>query len=181
MAKLTKRQKREVDMRVLMEQALAHGEDWKYILLKRKFERERVPVTNYHQYTVEMFEYFGEQRRVLRNARKHGGKSRHLDASFSEGHLFRVFSDIVVMNDKRLLHPIWAEYLLYLLLPKADRDAVAGDLIEEFRVTIVPKFGARAARFWFVKQVFASIWPLLKQRVLRALGILAASKYLWRS
>lgn len=168
-------------MRVLMEQALAHGEDWKYVLLKRKFERERIQVTQYDHYTVEMLEYFGEQRRVLRNARKHGGTSRHLDASFSEGHLFRVFSDIVVMSDKRLRHPVWAEYLLYLLLSKAERDAVAGDLIEEFRGTIVPKFGPRAARFWFVKQVLSSIWPVLKQRVLRALGILAASKYLWRS
>jgi phage-related protein len=45
---------------------------------------------------------------------------------------------------------------------------------------MVPKFGSAAARIWFVKQVFSSIWPVIKQRVLRALGILTVSKYLWR-
>jgi hypothetical protein len=178
LAKFTKRQRREVEMRVLMEQALATGEDWKYIIIARNLGD--TPVTPYQHYTPEMFEYLRKQRRILRNAIVHGGKSRHLDASLSEGHLLRVLSDVVTLHDKRLRHPIWAEYLLYFVLPKPDREAIPGDLIEEFRSKVVPKFGPRAARIWFIKQVFASIWPVVKLRVLRALGILSITKYLWQ-
>jgi len=177
-AKFTKRQRREVEMRVLMEQALATGEDWKCAVIKRNLGDSAV--TAYESYTAEMLEYLRQQRRILRNAIVHGGKSRHLDASLSEGHLLRVLSDVVTLHNRHLRHPIWAEYLLYLLLPKSDRDAIAGDLIEEFRSTMVPKFGSTAARVWFVKQVFSSLWPVLKQRVLRALGILSVTKFLWR-
>ena len=178
MAKFTKRQRREVEIRVLMEQALATGEEWKYVLIKRNLGDS--PLTAWENYTREMLEYLHEQRRILRNAIVHGGRSRYLDASLSEGHLLRVLSDVVTLHDRRLRHPVWAEYILYLFLPKSDRESIPGDLIEEFRSKIVPKFGPTAARIWFIKQVFSSTWPLLKQRVLRALGILSITKFLWR-
>jgi hypothetical protein len=48
--------------------------------------------------------------------------------------------------------PRWAEALLRLLLPPKDRESVSGDLLEEYRDTIVPTLGPAAGR-WYVRQV----------------------------
>lgn len=48
--------------------------------------------------------------------------------------------------------PRWAEALLRLLLRPKDRESVSGDLLEEYRETIVPACG-RAADRWYVWQV----------------------------
>lgn len=48
--------------------------------------------------------------------------------------------------------PEWAESLLRLLLSPHDRDSVSGDLLEEYRESIVPALGAGANR-WYVRQV----------------------------
>lgn len=48
--------------------------------------------------------------------------------------------------------PRWAETLLRLLLPPKDRESVSGDLLEEYRDTIVPALGPAAGR-WYVRQV----------------------------
>ena len=45
--------------------------------------------------------------------------------------------------------PRAACYLLDLLLAKADRETIPGDLVEEFGTSILPKYGPRRARFWF--------------------------------
>ena len=50
------------------------------------------------------------------------------------------------------LPPRWAESLLRLLLPPKDRDSVSGDLLEEYRESIVPLRGAKASR-WYIRQV----------------------------
>jgi hypothetical protein len=50
------------------------------------------------------------------------------------------------------LPPAWAESLLRLFLTPHDRDSVSGDLLEEYRESIVPVLGARANR-WYVRQV----------------------------
>lgn len=50
-----------------------------------------------------------------------------------------------------------AEKLLYLFLPKEQREHVPGDLEEEFTTIILPKFGPRFARFWYWWQVIRSI------------------------
>ena len=50
------------------------------------------------------------------------------------------------------LPPQWAESLLRLLLTPADRDSVSGDLLEEYRQSIVPALGAGANR-WYLRQV----------------------------
>jgi hypothetical protein len=49
------------------------------------------------------------------------------------------------------LPPRWAESLLRLLLSPADRDSVSGDLLEEYRESIVP--AGRNADRWYVRQV----------------------------
>lgn len=48
--------------------------------------------------------------------------------------------------------PRWAEALLRAILHAKDRDSVSGDLLEEFRETIVPQLGRGAGR-WYVLQV----------------------------
>jgi len=56
-------------------------------------------------------------------------------------------------NDRpTMLPPQWAESLLRLLLKPEDQESVTGDLLEEYRETIVPERG-RAADAWYVRQV----------------------------
>src|SRR5262245_25713216 len=50
------------------------------------------------------------------------------------------------------LPPRWAESLLRLMLPRENRDSVSGDLLEEYRESIVPALGRGADR-WYVRQV----------------------------
>ena len=61
-------------------------------------------------------------------------------------------------DDRRFISPpAWADALLRLLLPPESRESVSGDLLEEFRETIVPARG-RAADAWYVKQVAGFLW-----------------------
>lgn len=53
--------------------------------------------------------------------------------------------------------------MLRIVLPQSDRDAVIGDLAEEYGTVMVPKFGMRRARFWYWSQVVRSCWHLLKR------------------
>jgi hypothetical protein len=53
--------------------------------------------------------------------------------------------------------PTAACFLLDLLLTKADRAAIPGDLVEEFTASIVPVYGARRARLWFWTQTVRTI------------------------
>jgi hypothetical protein len=53
--------------------------------------------------------------------------------------------------------PKGACYLLDLLLAKADRETISGDLLEEFETSILPKYGPRRARFWFWAQAARAI------------------------
>jgi hypothetical protein len=52
--------------------------------------------------------------------------------------------------------PHWAETLLRLLLKPKDRESVSGDLLEEYRETIVPTLGP-AADLWYMRQVGSSV------------------------
>ena len=58
------------------------------------------------------------------------------------------------------------EFFLYLFLSKQERESIEGDLREEYR-EVLSKFGQRKSRIWFYKQVFTSIWPLLRRALLR--------------
>jgi len=54
--------------------------------------------------------------------------------------------------------PEWAEALLWLSLNAADRENVSGDLLEEYRASIVPTRGKTAADRWYVRQVSGFVW-----------------------
>lgn len=60
--------------------------------------------------------------------------------------------DRMKTNHSNARPPQWAETLLRLLLAPKDRESVSGDLLEEYRETIVPTLGPAANR-WYVRQV----------------------------
>ena len=64
----------------------------------------------------------------------------------------------MTIDRQSTLPPRWAESLLRLLLPPKDRESVSGDLLEEYRESIVPAVGAGARR-WYVRQV---AWYVLR-------------------
>jgi hypothetical protein len=72
------------------------------------------------------------------------------------------------------LPPPWAESLLRLMLRPEDRDSVSGDLLEEYRESIVPALGAKANR-WYIRQVARYVL-----RVTWAWGVLVAAISVWR-
>jgi hypothetical protein len=54
--------------------------------------------------------------------------------------------------------PEWAEALLRLSLKAMDRENVSGDLLAEYRESIVPVRGKTAADWWYVGQVAGFVW-----------------------
>ncbi len=58
---------------------------------------------------------------------------------------------------KRMGPPLWMERLLKFLLPERDREAVTGDLYEEFCEEKAPRLGAVRARFWYMRQVLSFV------------------------
>jgi hypothetical protein len=50
------------------------------------------------------------------------------------------------------LPPSWAESLLRMVLSTEDRDSVSGDLLEEYRESMVPALGD-SAKGWYIRQV----------------------------
>ena len=48
-------------------------------------------------------------------------------------------------------------YLLRVFLAKGNRDAISGDLLEEYGTEILPKYGVRRAQFWFWFQTVRTI------------------------
>jgi hypothetical protein len=54
--------------------------------------------------------------------------------------------------------PAWAEALLRLSLKQSDRETLSGDLLEEYRESILPSRGEAAADRWYVLQVAGFLW-----------------------
>jgi hypothetical protein len=81
-------------------------------------------------------------------------------------------------GDERLRPPLTGEKFMYLFLPKKDREALLGDLEEEYRSIILPKFGPRFARIWYWKQVLTSILPIVRCRIVALLKLLSLAKVL---
>jgi hypothetical protein len=78
------------------------------------------------------------------------------------------------------LPPWWAETLLRTFLSSGDRESVSGDLLEEYRDSIVPALGARADR-WYVRQVAGFVWRANALWALAFAGaFLARTAYDWR-
>lgn len=63
----------------------------------------------------------------------------------------------VLPGPQTKLPPKSACFLLELFLAKADRDAIPGDMEEEFTTAILPKYGARRAHLWFWTQTLRTI------------------------
>ena len=68
-----------------------------------------------------------------------------------------------VMDDFGSL--ITAEYRFYSILPQKDRKCPAGNLEEEFKLEILPRFGRRKVRFRRWTQVFVSVGPIIGRRL----------------
>ncbi len=75
--------------------------------------------------------------------------------------------------------PRWAESVLTLLLPSGDRESIPGDLLEEYRESIVPAL-AGGADGWYVRQVAGylarRVWPWSA-----LVGIILVARYLFDS
>jgi len=76
--------------------------------------------------------------------------------------------------------PRVGEYVLYLLLPRKDRDPIIGDLHEMYFDTIKPKFGPAAAWWWYWAQVVKCLGTLTPVRMVKW-AALAAAALRWRS
>ena len=76
---------------------------------------------------------------------KYGDRTPLVDASKSQ----------IVSN--RNDPPKRAEMLLHFCLPKRDRECMIGDLEEEYRTVILPKYGARVAARWYWWQAVRSV------------------------
>ncbi len=64
--------------------------------------------------------------------------------------------------------PRLSAWLLDATLAACDRDAVAGDLWEEFNVHVLPRRGVVMARWWYRWQVARSLAPLFVRSFERA-------------
>jgi hypothetical protein len=54
--------------------------------------------------------------------------------------------------------PDWAEALLRICLRPDEVDAVSGDLLEEYRDRVRPKYGQHRADRWYTIQVLGFVW-----------------------
>jgi len=62
--------------------------------------------------------------------------------------------------------PRWAEWLLERVLDAADRDAILGDLHEEY-ARRVADVGRSRATAWYRGQLVGSVWPSVRRRFAR--------------
>jgi hypothetical protein len=62
--------------------------------------------------------------------------------------------------------PANLDFILYFLMPRADCDALIGDLAERYS-HLVERLGKVRADLWYAKQVLTSVWPLLSSWVRR--------------
>jgi hypothetical protein len=54
--------------------------------------------------------------------------------------------------------PRWAEAILRLLLKSSDRESVSGDVLEQYRDSVLPERGRWRADAWYVMQVAGFAW-----------------------
>jgi hypothetical protein len=55
-----------------------------------------------------------------------------------------------MITDSKPRPPEWAETLLRMSLKQSDREAVSGDLLEEYREGAITERGSRRADVWYV-------------------------------
>jgi hypothetical protein len=66
--------------------------------------------------------------------------------------------------------------LLFLLIPKRNREHLIGDLDEEYRTVLLPEYGRFWAGLWYWGQTFWAIGPYLFRGLKTALGWAAIVK-----
>ena len=59
--------------------------------------------------------------------------------------------------ERDMVPPLGACFLLDLILPKADREVIPDDLVEEFTTSILGEYGVRRARLWFWTQTVRTV------------------------
>ena len=64
----------------------------------------------------------------------------------------------MTMTDAR--PPRWAERIIGLVVPRAQKADVLGDLLEEYRDAKIPVLGARGANRWYRRQAIDAVWRL---------------------
>jgi hypothetical protein len=57
----------------------------------------------------------------------------------------------------KAMPPAWAETLLRALLPERSRDAIVGDLLEEYRESVLPAAGTLRADIRYIRQVLSFV------------------------
>jgi hypothetical protein len=107
-----------------------------------------------------------ESKRLEREAAKPASDGSDTDRvnDVTQGELLRPTEATL---DTSASPPSHAEYLLYLVLDRVERDAVIGDLLEEYRLRVLPRFGPRKAIVWYWSEVLRSILPFLWCRLKR--------------
>ena len=65
------------------------------------------------------------------------------------------------MTTKECTPPRWSEALLRMMLRPSDRDAISGDLLEEYRAVRRPALGAVGANAWYLTQTASVLWRLM--------------------
>ncbi len=71
--------------------------------------------------------------------------------------------------------PLIGRLLLRAIVPRADYEYVAGDLLEEFHLIMLPSLGMAGARRWYWSQALRSALPFLLLRLRR--GALASDLF----
>jgi len=85
-----------------------------------------------------------------------------------------------MMDDPSTLPPPWAESLLQMTLRPVDRESISGDLLEQYRDSILPSRGSRAD-LWYIRQVAGFVWRTNGIWALLFAGLcLARTAYDWR-
>lgn len=75
-----------------------------------------------------------------------------------------------------------ATFIVRLLLPSNQAEALIGDLEERHR-KIAREYGQSRAKFWYYVQVLFTIWPLAAVWIKRAVGtatVVTVAKSIWR-
>jgi len=110
----------------------------------------------------------------LRKEREISIRGGLISIRFSLRDIKRHCSEYSVVSDTP---PQFAKYMIYLLIPRNNREAILGDLEEDFH-EVKKEFGPRKAKFHYRVQVLRSIWPMIKGM---AFNLLIVTKKLFTS
>jgi hypothetical protein len=89
----------------------------------------------------------------------------------------RVYSDDLELGPEDSAGPPRQAIFLLLLLPKKNREHLIGDLEEEFRTIVFPRYGRSLAIVWYWWHVTITLGPPVWAKLRRALAVLL----LWRN